>query len=71
MQKSAASLAAIMGQKEGCPDLPEIADQSLGINGPSFWTLIAAKDGLFSGAISSPASGLVKYAKKCGILSRD
>ena len=30
-------------------DLPGIADQSLGINGHSFWALISAKDGLFSG----------------------
>ena len=28
-------------------DPPEIAGQSLGVNRPSFWPLIAAKDGLF------------------------
>ena len=47
------------------PGSTEIADQSLGINGPSFWNLIAAKDGLFW-VISQPDIWVAKKCDKMG-----
>ena len=49
---------------------PEIADQSLGINGPSCWAIIAAKDNLFQ-AHFLPGIGLTKTYQYCGIACRD
>ena len=57
-KKNDASLSAIRGQKEGPPDwrragrdFPRVARKSRtahwGLEGPSFWALIAAKDSLF------------------------
>ena len=65
MCKNEAFLAAIRGRKEGRPDwwriglnLPRIPRKSRTnhweFTGPSFWALIAARDGIFPGAILHP-----------------
>ena len=38
------------------------------LTGPSFWTLIAAKDGLFPGSFSRPISGWLKCDKNDAFL---